>query len=156
MRGFLRTHRAPAGLLASSRRPPPDRSSLLRAIVIASAWGMALGAVVVVGSISFEPEGEAPVAVAALGPSERPVTLVYRDPDAREVAVAGTFNGWSGAEMRPVGDGVFQAVLVLPPGQYEYQFVVDGSWTTDPLQPRQRADGFGSVNSVLDLASSRR
>lgn len=30
---------------------------------------------------------------------------------------------------------VFSTVLYLPPGKYEYKFVVDGAWHYDPKQP---------------------
>ena len=54
---------------------------------------------------------------------------------ARSVAVAGEFNRFS-PTANPMtemgGDGVFRASLDLPPGDYGYKFVVDGTqWQLD-------------------------
>jgi hypothetical protein len=43
-------------------------------------------------------------------------------------------------------------MLALPPGDYEYMFVVDdGQWVTDPLAVETRDDGFGGQNAVLEV-----
>jgi hypothetical protein len=83
------------------------------------------------------------------------VRLVYPPPgpDLDQVSVAGSFNGWDPGSIPMTFDGkVWSAILVLPPGSYEYMFVEDGErWVTDPLAPRTRSDGFGGVNAVLDI-----
>lgn len=87
----------------------------------------------------------------------RVVHMTYKpgDPTSRSVSVAGTFNGWNADEVPMHQDGgVWTAVLVLPPGSYEYMFVEDGErWVTDPLATRSRDDGFGGRNAVLDLGA---
>lgn len=55
---------------------------------------------------------------------------------ARSVAVAGEWNSFS-PTANPMtdngGNGVFRVELTLPPGNYGYKFVIDGSqWVTDP------------------------
>ncbi len=45
--------------------------------------------------------------------------------------------------------GVYEAVVPLDPGSYEYKFVVNGEWCVDPECPRWAPDGHGSLNSVL-------
>jgi hypothetical protein len=80
--------------------------------------------------------------------------LTYRAPLAREVAVAGDFNGWKPemARMHRGEGGVWRAEIPLSPGtRYEYMFVVDGRWVTDPSAPTTADDGFGGRNAVLDL-----
>jgi 1,4-alpha-glucan branching enzyme len=49
---------------------------------------------------------------------------------ATSVFLAGTFNGWNprATPMRKYGDCEWRAALELPPGRYEYKFVVDGQW----------------------------
>jgi hypothetical protein len=85
------------------------------------------------------------------------VRLFYvpRDTDVATVEVVGDFNGWSrGVTPLQERDGVWSTVLALPPGSYEYQFLVDGEeWVTDPLAASSRSDGFGGSNAVLDVAS---
>ena len=140
----LVTHQAPSGLLESSRHAPRTRP-VLPMVLLAAAAGIAIGAVGTRALQSGHPE---------MPPGTRPVTLVYHADGAGRVEVAGSFNDWnpSSSPLHPVGDGAFRTVLWLPPGQYEYQFVVDGRrWQSDPLALLQRDDGFGAVNSVLEL-----
>jgi hypothetical protein len=106
-------------------------------------------------SISAEPIAFA--ASPAIGQGLRVVHMTYTPGDAtsESVSVAGSFNGWNASEV-PMhqDDGVWTAVLVLPPGSYEYMFVEDGErWVTDPLAVRSRDDGFGGRNAVLDLGA---
>jgi len=85
----------------------------------------------------------------------RLVRLVFPDPGAaRTVSVAGDFNAWQ-PEGLPLSRhrGVWTIDLALPPGIYEYMFVVDGQqWVTDPLARATRDDGYGGANAILDLA----
>jgi hypothetical protein len=38
----------------------------------------------------------------------------------------------------------------LPPGRYEYKFVIDGvTWKEDPNNPQRVDDGFSGFNSLL-------
>lgn len=56
--------------------------------------------------------------------------------DHRQVALAGNFNAWNPAELwmerTPTG---WRIPYVLAAGNYEYKFVVDGEWITDPDNP---------------------
>jgi Glycogen recognition site of AMP-activated protein kinase len=67
-------------------------------------------------------------------PSTQQVRLEFHHPQAREVNIAGSFNGWRpGATwMVPLGNGRWVKELLLPPGRYEYCFVVDGHWMPAP------------------------
>lgn len=52
-------------------------------------------------------------------------------PNATHVFVAGTFNNWSATShpmKRTTRDGHWVLDLDLPPGRYEYKFIVDGQW----------------------------
>jgi hypothetical protein len=76
-------------------------------------------------------------------------------PGARSVEVVGSFNDWSPGILHlndADHDGVWRANAVLPAGQHEYMFVVDGErWVPDPLAGRYVDDGFGAgqQNSLL-------
>jgi Glycogen recognition site of AMP-activated protein kinase len=76
-------------------------------------------------------------------------------PGARSVEVVGSFNDWSPGILHlndDNHDGVWRANAVLPAGQHEYMFVVDGErWVPDPLAGRYVDDGFGAgqQNSLL-------
>jgi 1,4-alpha-glucan branching enzyme len=86
----------------------------------------------------------------------RPVKLVYFNPAAREVLLAGTFNNWQPHRtpmIRNLG-GVWGVELLLKPGDYEYRFVVDGEWHADPTAPRAVANPFGGLNSLITVGSA--
>lgn len=72
---------------------------------------------------------------------------------ADEVCLAGDFNRWKvcDARLSRVGEDVWSVSLELPPGRYEYMFVVDGQWVTDPHAMGFRDDGFGNKNAILVL-----
>ena len=84
-------------------------------------------------------------------PVERPVEFVLNQPQARSVAVVGTFNDWdvSRTPMRLESEGSWKATVWLPAGRYEYRFVVDGQWVSDPTAKEYVQNTFGSTNSVL-------
>ena len=64
----------------------------------------------------------------------RRTTFKCEAPDAKAVFVAGDFNGWSTTATRldRLGDEQFSASVDLPPGRYQYKFLVDGMWCCKP------------------------
>jgi hypothetical protein len=83
------------------------------------------------------------------------VRFVLEAPAAAEVAVVGDWNGWDpqADRLARTDDGVWEVEIPLVPEQeYRYQFLIDGEeWMADPNSILQVEDGFGSVNSVLDI-----
>ncbi|MBA7582540.1 hypothetical protein ES695_10375 [Candidatus Atribacteria bacterium 1244-E10-H5-B2] len=73
--------------------------------------------------------------------------------EAKSIAVAGDFNGWSISANRledPQGDGIWTGKINLKPGRYEYMLVVDDDkWVPDPNAKIYADDGFGNRNAVL-------
>lgn len=84
-------------------------------------------------------------------------------PDAQEVFVGGTFNGWGPRQtpMRKNADGTWRVTLQLPSGCHEYKFVVDGKWVCEPGvnefdpkligSPDYVPNVYGSMNRKLDV-----
>ena len=75
-------------------------------------------------------------------------------PDAKEVILVGTFNDWNvpgGFKMRKFKEGIWKKRMNLRPGRYEYQFVVDSAWWTDPKNSTKVGNVFGTENSVLEV-----
>ena len=93
--------------------------------------------------------------VAAMAPAPHDTVFVRFDlsaPDAREVAVAGSFNGWrpESMQMARSAGGVWSVTVPLAIGEHRYQFVVDGQrWVPDPTARALVDDGFGGRNSVI-------
>lgn len=83
--------------------------------------------------------------------SIRRACLEFIHSDAREVFVAGSFNGWSptGTPMLTLGDGRWVKELVLPPGRHEYRLIVDGQWVDDPKAREFVPNSHGGRNALL-------
>ncbi len=82
-------------------------------------------------------------------------TFRLEAPDASSVYVSGSFNEWAideSCRMTREG-GVWVAHLPLGQGQHRYQFVVDGRWQPDPAHDRREPNGFGDMNSVIEVAA---
>jgi chromosome partitioning protein len=80
------------------------------------------------------------------------VVFTLRAPEAHSVQLAGDFNGWvpDGNEMQCCG-GVWRKVLALMPGRYQYRYVVDGHWQSDPMNCHLEPSPYGDYNSVIVL-----
>ncbi len=85
---------------------------------------------------------------------EHGVEFVVAAAGARNVRIAGDFNGWNPdrTPMQPLRDGAYWVRLPLGPGEYRYRYVIDGQWLRDPANPRLEANPYGELNSVLVLA----
>lgn len=71
-------------------------------------------------------------------------------PDARVVAVAGDFNKWNQSQfLFSKEGGEWVCRVSLPAGKYQYKFIVDGDWLTDPNNPATVHDERGITNSLL-------
>ncbi|HUS93527.1 MAG TPA: isoamylase early set domain-containing protein [Phycisphaerae bacterium] len=91
------------------------------------------------------------------GGKDGTVTFICRPAGpAGKVYLVGDFNRWDPTKKRMVRarDGSFRARVALPPGNYEYKFVIDGLWGNDPDAACQAANAFGTCNSVANVPSS--
>ena len=89
-----------------------------------------------------------------------PDTVIVRfqlhAPDAGQVSVVGNWNRWDPQAQKledPDGDGVWEIEIPLKRDEeHQYQFLIDGQrWIPDPGAALQVDDGFGGVNSVLQI-----
>lgn len=81
------------------------------------------------------------------------VTFSLNATDANEVLLAGDFNNWdyTNTRLQKGKDKLWRAELMLKPGRYEYKFVVDGNWISDPLNTKTSLNPFGTENSVMEI-----
>ena len=72
---------------------------------------------------------------------------------AREVFLMGDFNSWNpkAHPMKSNGNGLWVKSVIIPPGKYEYKFLIDGDWKEDPGNEQTCPNCFGTMNSILDL-----
>lgn len=81
-------------------------------------------------------------------------TFSLAAPEAQSVYVTGSFNDWSldeSCRMHREGDR-WVARIPLCAGVYKYQFIIDGKWCEDPVNPRQERNSFGDINSLIEVA----
>ena len=83
------------------------------------------------------------------------VSFALARPSASQVSLCGEFNDWSpdAGPMTRHEDGHWEAIVALRPGRYEYKFLVDGEWLTDPAVAQTVRNQFGSLNSVIVVES---
>ncbi len=77
----------------------------------------------------------------------------YLDLHASSVNIAGEFNNWhkNSSRLTKYPCGVWEAVIPLKKGVYQYKFIVDGMWTHDPMNPCMMRNEYGGVNSAFEV-----
>ncbi len=86
-------------------------------------------------------------------PKLNEVVVSVKAPDAREVFVAGEFNGWKlddNSRMEK-SNGCWTKRLSLDNGKYRYRFVIDGNWSEDPANPKTQLNTYGTLDSLLEV-----
>lgn len=90
-------------------------------------------------------------------PSPGHVRVIFELPAciwADRIFLVGEFNDWNTA-ITPFAqgrDGVWRATVDLPVGQqYQFRYLVDGSWQTDYHADGWVHNNFGSQNSIVDI-----
>jgi 1,4-alpha-glucan branching enzyme len=81
------------------------------------------------------------------------VLFTYYSPKASKVYVVADFNDWNmdGLPMVNIeGTGMWQRIVPLKKGTYEYKFYVDGQWVSDPNNPDKLKNEFGE-NSLIEI-----
>ncbi|HMV10646.1 MAG TPA: glycogen-binding domain-containing protein [Cyclobacteriaceae bacterium] len=75
--------------------------------------------------------------------------------NAKRVILAGTFNNWNERDLRMIRTAAgWKLPVYLKDGSYQYKFIVDDEWITDPANPNTRDDGSGKINSFLQLGDA--
>lgn len=79
-------------------------------------------------------------------------------PEAARVEIAGDFVIWIPQMMRkdPDHEGMWQVTIPLLNGTYQYKFVVDGTWITDPAHENFAHDGLGGFNSLVHISETQK
>ena len=94
-----------------------------------------------------------PASLSAATP-KREVAFILNGREAEEVYLCGDFNQWiprSLPMIRHGENGLWEKRLLLPPGRYEYKFIVDGEWIHDDRACNHVLNAQGSLNSVVEV-----
>jgi len=89
-------------------------------------------------------------------PTRRRMIFSVKTSKAKEVILMGNFNGWNAKAhpMKKDENGVWKKIIMLSPGRYEYKFLVDGQWRTDPENDQVCFNRFGTRNNILIVSGS--
>jgi len=96
--------------------------------------------------------------VSASKPSRRPalrrLRFLVKLEGAKEVVLTGDFTRWAKDEIKlnPIGQGEWETVLRLLPGEYQYRLLVDGEWRDDAQAKKRVPNSFGTENCVLTVS----
>jgi hypothetical protein len=95
-----------------------------------------------------------PVRNVSSVPTAYAAPFTYINRSAKSVAVVGSFNDWDATKnvLVQTSDSVWSTNVLLAPGRYEYQLVVDGKWIADPAAQRSAESDFGPANSVMMIS----
>ena len=75
----------------------------------------------------------------------------FRMDSAHSVAIVGSWNAWTPVPLRGLGADIWEAALVLPPGTYYFNLVVDGQEWVVPGGVAVVSDGMGGLVAVLTV-----
>jgi 1,4-alpha-glucan branching enzyme len=94
-----------------------------------------------------------PAAKSAVKSDIVKVTFKLFAPHADKVALVGSFNGWDAKKspMKKDAKGTWSKSLELAPGSYEYKFLVDHEWWSDPACDHFIHNEFGTHNSLIHI-----
>jgi 1,4-alpha-glucan branching enzyme len=83
----------------------------------------------------------------------RSVKFEYNNDKASSVFLAGDFNAWNQKkdELEEIDYGAYRKTLMLPPGTYEYHFLVDGKWEMDPLNKVTSVNCYETMHNVIHV-----
>jgi len=98
---------------------------------------------------------------------EHAVRFQFEAPQARNVHLCGNWdeNGWCGTQLQgrfehasgamqdDDKDGIWEIIIPLKPGRYQYKYAIDWGmrWVHDQNNPLGEEDGYGGQNSIIIL-----
>lgn len=82
-------------------------------------------------------------------PKVVPVVFVWSH-GGNHVELEGSFDNWTTRQPLQKSGKDFTIIKLLPPGVYQYKFIVDGEWKYDPNQPAM-FDEMRNVNNVIEV-----
>ena len=88
----------------------------------------------------------------------RKVTFSLENADANEVFLIGDFNKWNPKShpMKSDENGAWVRNVIIPPGEYEYKFIVDGQWKEDPQNEQLSLNCYGTYNNIINVTTNNK
>jgi hypothetical protein len=82
-------------------------------------------------------------------PTLKEVSFHYRDAIPKRVSIVGDFNQWSPQLMKKDKNHNWTVTLEIEPGEYAYNFIVDGRMIRDPSNSKTKKAGQKIPSSLL-------
>lgn len=79
-------------------------------------------------------------------------TFTVHAEKGKAVYLAGEFNKWDPTAKKmtyKAKSAVYATTIKLMPGEYQYKFVIDGTWCADPENANSVKNDQGTFNSVI-------
>ncbi len=145
-----------AAQIPKALEPAPTSPAQTGAVATATATAASIAASSTTAALQ-EPADQGPAPAerakpAAKGPP-RKILFRYNDVAARRVSIVGDFNQWSPKLMRKDSYGQWAITLSIAPGEYTYNFIVDGRMIRDPNNKRVRQGAQKIPSSLLSVGS---
>ena len=99
-------------------------------------------------------KADKPAAKEVAKPAAKVVTFTIHAEKGKNVYLAGEFNKWDPTAKKmayKAKEGIYSATLKLAPGEYQYKFVIDGTWCADPENVDSVQNDQGTFNSVVTV-----
>jgi outer membrane protein assembly factor BamA len=86
-----------------------------------------------------------------------PIRFSLARPDAQDVRVTGSFNGWDSEGIRMTKDeeGTWSVLVPIAPGYVTYKFYIDGAWGPDPDVAEKVDDGQGGFATPFTVKAPK-
>jgi 1,4-alpha-glucan branching enzyme len=82
------------------------------------------------------------------------VSFSVRAEAGKSVYLSGSFNQWDPTGKKMLDkkkEGIYTTTIKLAPGEYQYKFVIDGTWCADPECADWVQNDHGTLNSVITV-----
>ena len=81
------------------------------------------------------------------------ITFSFTAPGAEDVRLAGTFNNWDIKKypMKQNKKGIWTKTVIIPPGTYEYKYLVGDEWLHDPENKNVVTNEHGTLNNIVTV-----
>jgi 1,4-alpha-glucan branching enzyme len=83
----------------------------------------------------------------------RRIGFTYFNSKCKKVELIGDFNKWVPEPMEQINEKQWAIAVAIAPGDYGYNFIVDGRPIKDPNNPKVCDVGRGFPNSLLKVKS---
>lgn len=137
---------------AEALKPLPEEPSIAEDEMTGEEEARAVIAEVTKPVIRTKASKAAAAKAKAAAKNARNICFTYKNSTAKKVEIIGDFTDWIPKKMTKGAASTWKITLALAPGDYSYNFVVNGRPKRDPNNPKVSNAGRGFANSFLKVS----